>query len=133
VIAADIFIQPLHQGIAFLKEREIVLSDDIWQVIIRLNTDLYIETISTLRNDLSHIETHKQEFTPLSELQVIETSLDTLETGLLSFNHLLPKLDPRRALFDIVGRMFKTLFGTAVVTDITTLHQFTEELKKTRT
>jgi hypothetical protein len=77
-------------------ERQIVLSDDIWQIIIKLNTDIYFEAISTVRNALLlvHIEAHKQEFNPLSELQVIETSLEHLETEFLSFKHLLPKLDP---------------------------------------
>jgi len=42
---------------------------------------------------------------------------------------MLPKLDPRRVLINFGVAMFKVLFGTAVDSDITSLHNSFDELQ----
>ena len=71
----------------------------------------------------------KKEVTSIAELRQIEALLDTLETRIRNFRHLLPKPDNRRGLMNIRGTDLKTLFGVATASDIMRLHQTIEELE----
>ena len=55
--------------------------------------------------------------------------LTTLETKLHTYKQILPKLDPRRGLINFGGSMLKALLGTAVDSDITSLHNNFDELQ----
>jgi hypothetical protein len=78
---------------------------------------------------LLEIREHKQEFTSISELSFIETLLATLEPNLQAFKQILPKLDSRRGLLDICGSILKSLFGTAVISYVTSLRDAFDELQ----
>jgi len=41
-IAAETFVQPLNRSVIFLKERDIILSNDVWRIAI----DVEIEPMS---------------------------------------------------------------------------------------
>jgi len=69
------------------------------------------------------IESQKQEFTPISELKEIETLLNTLEVRLHNFQHGLPRLNRRRSLLNFGGTILKSVFGTATIHDINSLHE----------
>ena len=112
----------------FLKETNIFLTDDSWRIAIQIDLNPYEEAISTIRADLLAVEQRRKEVTLTSELQSIETLLTTLESKLHSFKQILPKLDPRRGLLSLGGTMLKALFGTAVVSDVTQLHDLFDEL-----
>ena len=107
----------------FSKHTDVILTNDAWRVAIDLDTSQYEEIISTLKGDLLLVESQKKEFTPVSELHKIESLLDTLEFKLSDFYQFLPKLDSRRGLINLDGTILKTLFGTATVTDIHSLHE----------
>ena len=47
----------------------------------------------------------------------------------LRVKRILPKLDPRRGLLNLGGTMLKALFCTAVVSDVTLLHNLFDELQ----
>jgi hypothetical protein len=49
----------------------------------------YENTIATIRNDLKIIYSHHKEFTPIVELKMVETLVDTLEARLREFLQLL--------------------------------------------
>jgi hypothetical protein len=87
------------------------------------------DAISVIKEDLLVIEEHKQEFTSTFELKLIESLLVTLESKLQVFKQTLPKLDPRRCLLNFGCAVLKTLFGTAAVSDIASLHNAFEELQ----
>jgi len=122
-IAAGYFIQPFNHSVIFSKHTDVILTNDAWRVAIDLDTSQYEEIISTLKGDLLLVESQKKEFTPVSELHKIESLLDTLEFKLSDFYQFLPKLDSRRGLINLDGTILKTLFGTATVTDIHSLHE----------
>jgi hypothetical protein len=111
----------------FLKETDIFLAYDSWRIAIEI--DPYEEAISTVRADLLAVEQRRKNFTFTSELQSIETLLTTLESKLHSFKQILPKLDPCCGLLNLGGTMLKALFGTAVVSDMTQLHNMFDELQ----
>jgi len=122
-------IEPINNSVVFLKQEDIVLTDDAWHVTAELNVNPYEEAVLTIRNDLQVMYESKKEFTSIAELRQIEALLDTLETRILNFRHLLPKPDNRRALMNIRGTALKTLFGVAMASDIMRLHQTIEELE----
>jgi len=53
-----------------------------------------------------------------------------LESKLQAFKQILPTLDSRRGLLDLGGSILKTLFGTAVVSDVTSLRNALDELQE---
>ena len=73
------------------------------------------DALSIIKEDMLEIREHKQEFTSISELGQIETLLATLESKLPAFKQILPKLD--------------SLFGTAVISDVTSLRDTLDELQ----
>ena len=113
----------------FLKEEDIILTDDIWYVTTELNVNSYEEAVLTIRNDLRTMYESKREFTCLAELRQKEVLLDTLETRIHNFRHLLPKPDNRRGLMNIGGTALKALFVVATASDVLRLHQTVEELE----
>jgi hypothetical protein len=111
----------------FLKETDVFLTDS-WCIAIEIDLNPYEEALSTIRSDLLAVEQRRKDFTFTSELQSIETLLTSLESKLHSFKQILPKLDPRRGLLNTGGTVLKALFGTAVVSDVTQLHDLFNEL-----
>jgi hypothetical protein len=75
------------------------------------------------------IENQKKESTPVSELKQTHLFLNTLEQKLYDFYQILPKLDSRRGLKDFGGTILRTLFGTATLTDLHSLHETLDKLK----
>jgi len=74
------------------------------------------------------VEQRKQAFTPISELKQIELLLYTLDSRLKEFHQVLPRLDARRGLINIGGKILKTLFGTAIDSDVHLLHDVVNDL-----
>ena len=128
-VAAKYSIQPINHSVIFLKENDVILTNDMWHVALDLNTNAYEEIISTVKGDLLLVENQKKEFTPISELKQIDSLLNTLEQKLGDFYQILPKLDSRRGLIDFGGTILRTLFGTATLTDLHSLHETLDELK----
>jgi hypothetical protein len=115
--------------VIFLKESDIVVTNDAWHIAVNFNMSAYQEVISTIRSDILIVERQKQEFTPMAELKQTETLLQTLETKLSNFYQFLPRLDRRRALVGFGGTALKFLFGTATQADVRSLHSALNELQ----
>jgi len=90
LIVAEIHIEPLNHSVAFLKERDIILSSNTWRVALYLHINSYEETISAIRSDVQMIEEHRKEFAPVCELKQIDALLDTLELKLHYFQQICP-------------------------------------------
>jgi hypothetical protein len=131
-VTTEIHIQLLSSDVAFLKEKDLKLSDDTSHVIVKLGTDHYLETIATTRQDLAGIDSREQEVTPVEELKTIEALLQSLEIDLHSFRQILHRLGPRRDLFNPAGQILRALFGTVAISDITSLHLVTDKLRQQR-
>jgi hypothetical protein len=68
IAVAEPHIQPLNRSVAFLREKELILSNDAWHIVINLDTSVYEEATATIRMDILSIEKQNTEFTPVSEL-----------------------------------------------------------------
>ena len=132
LIAAGLLIQPLNRSVVILKGKEVVLTNDVWRIVVDFEMSPYEEVISTIKEDLLTVEGQKREFTSISEIKQIATLSKTLETRLHNFRQVLPKLDRRRGLVDLGGAVLKTLFGTATVSDIHDLREVISELQSSQ-
>jgi len=111
-------IQHVNNSVIFLKEKDVILTNDHWRVAIDLDTSRYEDVISSIRSDLMVVSKQQKEFTPMSELKQIEILLNILESRLLNFQQMLPKLDNRRGILNFGGTILQTLFGIATVSDL---------------
>ena len=82
VVIAEPFVQPLNHTVVFLKETEMVFTNDTWRIALNIDLSKYHEIISTIRTDLLTVEQQKKAFTPISELKPIEIFLNILESKL---------------------------------------------------
>jgi hypothetical protein len=114
--------------VLFLKESDIVFTNDYWRIAVDFDLSTYYDTMSTVTSDLIVMERQKREFTPMHELQQIGLLLQTLESKLQSFAQFLPRLDNKRGLLNLGGTILKSLFGTATIADIHQLHDVFEKL-----
>jgi len=73
-------IQPTKDSVLFLKEKDVILTNDTWRVAIDLDTSRYEYVISSIRSDLMVVNKQQKEFTPISELKQIEILLNILES-----------------------------------------------------
>ena len=127
VVAAQI-VQPLVHEVLFLKETEVTLPDDEWRILLRIDLSRYHDIISTVKSYLLLTEQRKQAITPVAELKQIELLLNTLDSRIDEFHQVLPRLDARRGLINIGGKILKTLFGTATDSDVHLLHDVVNDL-----
>ena len=130
MITAETVVKPVNRSVIFLNEREVVLSNEFWQIAIDVTMTPYEDALSIIKGDLLEIREHRQEFTSISEISLIETLLTTLESKLQAFKQIFPTLDSRRGLLDLGGSILKTLFGTAVVSEVTSLRNALDELQE---
>ena len=128
IVAAQV-VQPLDHAVLFLKETEVILSDDEWRILLSIDLSTYHDIISTVKSDLLLVE-QKQAFTSISELKQIELLLRTLDSRLNEFHEVLPRLDALRGLINIGGKILKTLFGTVIDSDVHLLHDVVNELQQ---
>jgi hypothetical protein len=112
----------------FVKERDVILSNDHWRVAVNVNLSTYHEVLSTVKSDLLAIEKQRK-FTLTSELKQIESFVRILEDKLHDFYQILPRPDPRRGLLNLGGNILKTIFGTATVSDVHELHSVLDDLQ----
>jgi hypothetical protein len=111
-----------------MKETDIVLTSDEWRIALSIELSAYHDIVATVKSELLLVEQQKQAFTPVSELQV-ERLLYVLDSRLNEFYQILPRLDTRRGLINIVGVALKLLFGTAIDSDVRALNDVVNELQ----
>ena len=65
-VAAEPLIQPLNRSVLFLKDRDVVLSSDAWQVALNLNISTYEDVLSSIKSDLDIVFRHQEDSTTLN-------------------------------------------------------------------
>jgi hypothetical protein len=55
-ISTDTIVQPLNGSVIFLKEANLILTDDEWRVILNVNLSTYQDVLSVIKSDLFMIE-----------------------------------------------------------------------------
>jgi hypothetical protein len=80
----------LNHTVLFLKQSDVILTSDVWRVVLDVDLRTYHDIVSTIKSDLMSVESQKQEFIPVNELQQIKTLLETLDSKLNDFHQGLP-------------------------------------------
>jgi hypothetical protein len=75
----------IHQNTVFIKQRDVILTNDAWTMISNLDFNAYEQTISKLRDDLLYIQKFKTPLTPVHELNHTEYLLQNLEDEIDAF------------------------------------------------
>ena len=80
-ISADstIFNTEIHQITIFIKQRDTILTNDAWIVMVNLDFITYEQTIAKLRDYLYYIQKFKSPLAPVHELSHIQYVLQKLE------------------------------------------------------
>jgi hypothetical protein len=69
----------VHQNTVFIKQRDIILTSDVWTEIVNLDFSSYEQSITKLRDDLLYIQKFKFPLAPVHELNHIGYVLQKLE------------------------------------------------------
>jgi hypothetical protein len=62
-LVAGVTVQPLKHSTVFLKTNDVILTNDIWRIVLDLDLSPYEEIIATLREDLFLVQNQTLEFT----------------------------------------------------------------------
>ena len=129
LILAELSIHSLNNSVIKLKQKDIVVTNDAGPIAVDTDVTVFEETLSTINADLLLIESQKQEFTPISEIEQIYRLLNTLELRLHNFQQVLPRLNSRRNLIKFGGTILKSLYVKATISDINSLHETLSNLQ----
>jgi len=120
----------IHQNTIFIKQRDIILTNNAWTVIVNLDLSTYEQTIAKLTDDLIYIQKLKTLLAPVHELNLIEYVLQKLEDEINAFIEMLPRLDKRRSVLSAVGSVLKWFFRTATVLGVEELHKIVDKMHR---
>jgi hypothetical protein len=125
---SEITVTKLQYNTIAIKQKELFLTNDVWKIVASFESSSYEGAIRKLRDDLKHIRGVNNIFAPIYELHQVERLLEKLEHDVNVFKEMFPRIDSRRAILNVVGAVFKFLFGTATVMDYENLHRQVHEL-----
>jgi hypothetical protein len=120
-----------HQNTVFIKQRDVILTNDMWTVIVNLDFSPYEQTIANLRDDSVYIQKFKTPLAPVHELNHIEYVLQKLEEEINAFREMLPRLDKRCAVLSAVGSVLKWAFSTATLLHVQELYEIVDKMHRT--
>jgi hypothetical protein len=129
-LGADVINTPLNHSVVFVKEQDVVLTNDYWRLIVHYDLAEYEEAITTLHEDLTRVKGLARRTTPIGELRQVDQALSSFEEKLATLKRYLPKADRRRGWINAGGSMLKTIFGVATVWDLGELHTTVDELHR---
>src|SRR5215471_8864357 len=130
MVEGELVNQPLNQTVVFVKQGDIIMSSDTWDVFVQFDLNPYEEVIALLHEELNGICNVTRRSTQFEEVQRIQIALDSLETKLSDLKQFLPKAERKRGLLNAAGSLFKVLFGTATIADLEGLHSTVDALNK---
>ena len=83
------FVHPFNNNVIFLKETDIIVTNDACRIAVDIDIRTYQDVVSTIRQDLNLVEQNKKEFTSISVIRQIELLLKLLESN-HDFHETLP-------------------------------------------
>ena len=136
VTAKPDYFQRLNYGIVFRPESKLYLGQEFWRHTfeISLPTDMNIIQISGCNQDKDTCIIINQFLTQVNEIrmQTRQRLNSTLETvyRLVSEKQSIPKSRGKRSWFGAIGKLSKTIFGTATEDDTNLLARHINKLKE---
>ena len=55
-LGAEVTNSPLNHRVVFVKDKDVILTNDYWQIIVNFHLSAYEDVTTTLREDSSRVE-----------------------------------------------------------------------------
>ena len=107
----------LNKGLIFLKERDVILSTDVWTIIVSVDTEDYDQVLHNIESILQYLESDNvtidiKDLIPFYEIMQLRSSLQITKQEVNNLKLLLPTTRSRRGVINGIGSVMKFLFGT---------------------
>jgi hypothetical protein len=114
----EIEVSQIEQPVAFLRQKDVVLSDDRWLALISFNLTQHASVLTELERNLHAVREAAAQSTSIGETRQVKEALRALQEKLANIQRFLPRPPRKRGLLNVGGTILKTLFGTATVVDL---------------
>lgn len=127
----------LDKGLVYLKEREILLTNDKWTLVVNIDLNKYDGILDYIETVFQNFETFRDHPTlkliiPWTEVSRLRSVASMLTSEINSFKSMLPETRRKRGAINAIGSGMKLLFGTMDNDDLETLSTKLYELDKTQ-
>jgi hypothetical protein len=119
--AGELNVKVLTHNTVFIQEKDAILTNDKWRIVVDLDVKFYESTVTELRADLQEIYSLKSRYAPINELRQVEQLLTDVEHEISLYRSMLPRMSRKRGILNIAGTALKVLFGTATEHDVKTV------------
>jgi hypothetical protein len=75
LVAAQVSVQTLNTSVAFLETKHVILTNDVWCVVIKFDLGSYENVIAVVNVNFLRVQKQKSEFKPFSEPKQVEILL----------------------------------------------------------
>ena len=111
IIGAEIVNKPLNGSVAFVKDKDVYITNDYWRIVVNFDFTQYEDVITQLRTDVLEFQETVKHTAIVGELQQVKLTLNSLEGKLRNLIEFLPKAERRRGLINAGGAVLKAVFG----------------------
>jgi hypothetical protein len=135
-------VPELDKGLIFLRERELLVTGNYWNLVINLDVQWCHNTVRQIQQVFTHLEWSRRHREPpdrvvnWEEVEQARTAVDQVEQELSTLTRLLPVSEKgelgvrrKRGLFNVGGEALKFLFGVATTQQLQELHHTVEGIK----
>lgn len=68
LVAAQVSVQTLNTSVVFLETEDVILTNDVWCVVIKFDLGSYENVIAIVKVNFFRVQKQKSQFKPFSEL-----------------------------------------------------------------
>jgi hypothetical protein len=126
----EIEVSQINQPVAFLRQKDVVLSDDRWLALLSFNLTQHASVLTELEVNLHAVRVADTQSTSICEKRQAEEALRALKDKLANIQRFLPRPTRKRGLLNVGGTVLKTLYRTATVVDLQSLHDTMDGLQR---
>jgi hypothetical protein len=133
----------LNKGLVFLRERELLVTGNFWNVVINFDVQWYQGTLQVIEQVFKQLEWNRNtrgqqsNFINWEEVGQAHEAVNKVNRELFTLVKLLPTPKDadashrrRRGLINVGGEVLKFLFGVATTQQMQELHTTVEQIKK---
>jgi uncharacterized small protein (DUF1192 family) len=78
-VGGDVINTPLNHSVVFVKERDIILTNDYWRIFVHYDLAEFEEAITALHEDLTRLKASAKQTTSIVELRQVDLALSSFE------------------------------------------------------
>jgi hypothetical protein len=94
-LGGDVINTPLNHSVVFVKQQDVMLTNDYCRLIVHYDLAEFEEAITTLHEDLTRVKGSAKQTTSIRELRQVDLALSSFEEKLDNLKRYLPRADRR--------------------------------------